>query len=60
MLRFISYFNFALYINIFVVKSMCVLLSAFSLIKANIYFLTQKILTFFFSDTKHFSLRLNL
>lgn len=36
MFRFNSYFMFALYINIFTVKSTCVLLTAFSLIKADL------------------------
>lgn len=36
MFRFNSSFMFALYINIFTVKSTCVSLSAFSLIKADL------------------------
>lgn len=50
MFRFNSYFMFALYINIFTVKSTCVLLTAFSLIKADLLPYTNG-LHFLFPDT---------
>lgn len=50
MFRFNSYFMFALYINIFTVKSTCVLLTAFSLVKADLLPYTNG-LHFLFPDT---------
>lgn len=53
MFRFNSYFMFALYINIFTVKSTCVLLTAFSLIKADLLPYTNG-LHFYFQTLEFF------
>lgn len=52
MFRFNFPFTFALYINIFILKNTCVLLSAFSLIKADLLPHTNGLQHF--SDTRIF------